>query len=70
MMVRHAEVESKKKDMQRQFDPRADIVGPNDREEKGEIEERRGIDHEGAAQRGSAGTNPEDSRIRRRGPGP
>ncbi len=70
MMIRHSEMEAKKRTMERKADPSADIIGPSDRDEREETEERREIDQAGIPQKDSVGTNPEPSGVRRRGPGP
>jgi hypothetical protein len=70
MMLRQSEMEAKKRDMKRLFDPRSDIIGPSDSDEREETEERREIDQVETSQRDSVGTTPEASRVRRRGPGP
>lgn len=70
MMLRQSEMSAKKENMKRISDPREDIQGTSDRNEKEEVEERREIDQVEIAQKDSVGTSPETSRLRRHGPGP
>jgi hypothetical protein len=70
MMIRHSEMEAKKRSMKRLSDPQTDISGASDREEKEEVEARREIDQVGTSQRDSVGTVPESTRIKRPGPNP
>jgi hypothetical protein len=69
-MMRHAEIEAKRKDTRRLSYPGSDIVGTDDRDERNEAEERREIDQEGMARKDPTENDPEPTKVKRPEPGP